>query len=160
MIARPLAGQPLPNDARYVRDPETGFIWHRVEHRIIYGDTDRSGSVYHANYLRYFEIGRTTLLRDGNYPYSTVEENGYVYPVVETGLKFRRPLHYDELIWIHSRFRDIQYVVVSFEYVITLASSSEVVCDGFTRHCATNGKGQPRRIDPMTRRAFEGFPKS
>ena len=91
MRPRPLNGEPLESDARYVRDVESGLVWHRTSYRVLYADTDRSGVVYHLNYLRYFEVGRTTLLRDANFPYREVEESGFVYPVVELGVRFHRP---------------------------------------------------------------------
>jgi acyl-CoA thioester hydrolase len=47
-----------------VRDTNSGKIWHRCEQRTLYADTDRSQVVYHANYLRYFEFGRASLMRD------------------------------------------------------------------------------------------------
>ena len=40
----------------YVKDKNSGLIWHRCELRTLYVDTDRSQVVYHANYLKYFEI--------------------------------------------------------------------------------------------------------
>ena len=39
-------------------------------YRVIYGDTDQMGVVYYANYLRWFEIGRTELLRQVGMPYT------------------------------------------------------------------------------------------
>ena len=53
--------------------------------RTLYADTDRSTVVYHANYLRYFEFGRASLMRDAAYPYREIEESGYVYPIIDLG---------------------------------------------------------------------------
>jgi len=50
----------------YVRDQKTDLVWHRCELRTLYVDTDRSQVVYHANYLRYFELGRASLMREPN----------------------------------------------------------------------------------------------
>lgn len=38
------------------------MLTHRITYRVIYGDTDQMGMAYHANYLRWFEMGRTELL--------------------------------------------------------------------------------------------------
>jgi len=159
MQPRPLSTEPLNSDPRYVRDKETGLVYHRLEYRVLYADTDRSGVVYHANYFRYFEVGRATLLRDASYPYRVVEESGFVYPIYQLGCEFFDPLRYDDAIWVHTRFRMLERVRVGFEYAITHVGSTDIVCTGFTLHCATNGKGQPVGVDPMTVQVYETFPK-
>src|ERR1043165_9410372 len=52
-------------------------------YRVIYGDTDQMGVVYYANYLRWFEMGRTELLRQLGAPYSSIEGRGAFFPVTE-----------------------------------------------------------------------------
>jgi acyl-CoA thioester hydrolase len=148
-----------PDDERYVVDEATGTTWHRVFHRALYADTDRSSVVYHANYLRYFELGRTSVMRDVGYPYKQVEDSGIVYPVIELGMTFHRPLHYDSPMWIHTRPSQLERVRVSFEYVVTHAETGELVCKGFTRHCALNRKGVPVAVDPITVDCWKSFPK-
>jgi len=43
-----------------------------TSHRVIYGDTDQMGVVYYANYLRWFEKGRSEFLRQIGLPYKTI----------------------------------------------------------------------------------------
>lgn len=143
----------------YLRDRNSGLIWHRCEHRTLYVDTDRSQVVYHANYLRYFELGRASLMRQANYPYKEIEESGYVYPIIKTELNYHSPLYYDDLMHIHTRPTTIELVKVQFDYLITRADSGEIVCTGFTRHCAVNGGGYPVEIDPRTRALWQQFPR-
>ncbi len=159
MRPRPLRTEALKSDPRYVRDTGTGLVYHRREYQVLYADTDRSGVVYHASYFRYFEVGRATLLRDASYPYRLVEESGFLYPIYQLGCDFYAPLRYDDAIWVHTRFRMLEHVRVGFDYVITQVGSTEVGCTGFTLHCATNRKGQPVGVDPMTVRVYETFPK-
>jgi acyl-CoA thioester hydrolase len=159
MRPAPFCPEPFADDPRYVRDTTTGLVWHRVEHRVLYADTDRSGVVYHANYFRYFELGRATLLRDAAFPYRAVEDSGYVYPIFELGLKLLKALQYDDPMWVHTRFRELGRVRVGFDYVITAFDTGALVCEGFTRHCATNSKGSPVAVDPMTIQVHERFPK-
>ncbi len=156
---RPPPFDPVPcEDDRYARDSTTGQIYHRVRHRVLYADTDRSGVVYHSNYFRYFEKGRASFMRDVGYPYAQVEASGYVYPVVELGLRFFAPLVYDDEMWIHTRPTDLERVRVKFEYVITHAVSGERICRGFTQHCAANERGVPVAVDPATVKAWKSFP--
>ena len=147
-------------DERYVKETSTGHIWHRCQHRPLYADTDRSSVVYHSNYLRYFELGRATLMRDNSYPYFDIEENGYVYPIIDTRLQYYCSLRYDDLMWIYTRPGDIERVKLQFEYIITHADSGEISCIGYTRHCALNKSNKPVAIDPMTVDLWKTFPKN
>jgi acyl-CoA thioester hydrolase len=155
----PFRPRPFDDDPRYVRDQTTGLVWHRVAHRVLYADTDRSGVVYHANYFRYFELGRATLLRDAEFPYRAVEESGFVYPIFQLGLDFFKSLFYDDPMLVHSRFRELRGVRVGFDYAITHAETGDLICTGITRHCATNVRGVPVAVDPMTVAVYDKFNK-
>lgn len=158
MRAPELKTVPYPGDARYVRDESTGLVWHRVSYRILFADTDRTGVVYHGNYFRFFELGRASLLRDSGFPLQRVEADGYAYPIFQLGLDFFRPIDYDVLIFVHTRFRELARVRVDFDYLVTHGETGAVLCRGFTRHCATNGKGRPVAVDPITVGIFQRFP--
>ncbi len=134
-----------------------GRSWHRCRQRVLYADTDRSQVVYHANYLRYFEFGRASLMRDFHYPYKSIEDSGFIYPIIEIGLNYYAPLGYDDCMWIYTRPAQIERVKLRFDYVITPAQSSQVVCKGFTRHCATNRSGRPVGIDSRTADLWRRF---
>ena len=149
---------PYPPDARYVRDGKSGLVWHRVGQRVLFADTDRSGAVYHAHYLRFFELGRASLLRDAGFPLRALEAEGYAYPIFQLGLDYFRPLGYDDPMWIYTRFRALGRVTVDFDYRIAHAESGAIMCGGFTRHCATNRRNVPVAVNPVTVRVFHAFP--
>lgn len=159
MKPRPFTFELYNHDERYVREISSGFIWHRCSHRTLYADTDRSQVVYHSNYLRYFELSRATLMRDTDYPYYDIEESGFIYPIIEIGIKYHSPLLYDDLMWIHIRPGKMERVKLQFEYIITHTDTNEIVCTGFTRHCASNKSGTPVAIDPQTVKLWKNFPK-
>jgi acyl-CoA thioester hydrolase len=159
MKPKPFVPDALNGQPNYVRDRSGGRVWHRCETRVLYADTDRSQVVYHGNYLRYFEFGRASLMRDAGYPYKTVEENGFVYPIIEIGLKYVSPLHYDDPIWVNTRPADLERVRLSFDYVITHRETGGLICTGTTRHCATNTAGVPVGIDDQTLHLWKTFPR-
>jgi len=146
------------DDERYVRDQTTGLIWHLAQHRTLYADTDRSDVVYHSNYLRYFEFGRTSLMRDAAYTYKAIEESGYVYPIIDLGINFYQPLYYDDLMYIYTRPVNLERVRLQFDYLITSAEKGHIVCIGFTKHCALNLSGNPVAVDPKTVHLWKSFP--
>lgn len=146
-------------DTRFVCNLTDGRIWHRCSHRTLYADTDRSQVVYHANYLRYFELGRATLMRDVAYPYLDIENSGYVYPIIEIGVNYYTALRYDDPFWIYTRPATRERVRLRFDYTITHAVDDTLVCQGFTRHCATNTAGVPVAVDPKTAHLWDSFPR-
>ena len=160
MKPKPFVPEMYKNDEKYVRDQTTGLIWHRTVHRTLYADTDRSQVVYHSNYLRYFEFGRTSLMRDFAYPYKEIEESGYVYPIYDLGLTFYQSLVYDDVMHIHTRPVNLERVRLQFDYVITHAEKGHLVCMGFTKHCAANAAGRPVAVDEKTVRLWQSFPQT
>ncbi len=159
MKPRPFLPEIFEEKRHYVRDRSGGRVWHRCATRVLYADTDRSQVVYHGNYLRYFEFGRASLMRDAGYPYKEVEASGFIYPIIEIGLKYVSPLRYDDPIWINTRPADLERVRLSFDYVITHQETGELICTGSTRHCATNTAGVPVGIDEQTLHLWKTFPR-
>jgi acyl-CoA thioester hydrolase len=149
----------LPENPAFVREEHSGLVYHRVEHRVLYADTDRSGVVYHANYLRYFELGRAALMREVGYPYAEVEDSGYVYPIVDLRIRYLQALHYDDPMWVHTRPADRDRVKVTFDYVITHQETGVQICRGYTQHCALNTRGVPVAVDDTTVKTWETFPR-
>jgi acyl-CoA thioester hydrolase len=160
MRPQPFSTEPWGDQDHFVRNSETGLLWHRVAHRPLYADTDRSQVVYHANYLRYFELGRATLMRDVAYPYRAVEDAGFVYPIIDLQMRFHKPLYYDDLMWVHTRPIGLERIKVRFEYVITYGETGELVCTGYTYHCAINKSGVPVAVDEMTVAMWNEFPRA
>jgi acyl-CoA thioester hydrolase len=159
MRPKPFLPQALENPS-FVRDSNSGLVWYQCELRTLYIDTDRSQVVYHSNYLKYFEFARASLMRETNYPYKRIEEDGFVYPIIKTELNYFSPLFYDDLMYIHIRPGKRERVRIQFDYLITKAETGEVSCTGFTRHCAINAKGIPVEIDPQTIKLWQEFPDS
>lgn len=158
MKPKPFKPQIYNNDERFVRDETTGHVWHRCVYRVLYIDTDRSEVVYHSNYLRYFEVGRTSLMRDAAYPYKEIEQSGYVYPIFDMGVTFYHPLYYDDLMYIHTQPSELERVRLRFDYLITHAEKGNIICKGFTKHCALNLAGVPVAVDEKTVQLWKTFP--
>ena len=59
--------------------------------RVRYAETDRMGLLHHANYLIYFEQGRTELLRAQGLAYKALEDQGYLLVLTKAEVRYRRP---------------------------------------------------------------------
>src|ERR1043166_1669173 len=70
--------------------------WHETTSRVRYAETDRMGVVYHANYLVWFEIGRTEFCRARGFAYKEMEEDYEASPVcAESSCRYKAPAEYD-----------------------------------------------------------------
>ena len=117
----------------------------RMQHRVIYGDTDAGGVVYNANFLRYFEMGRTEMMRFHAMPYSAIEELGLILPVTETYLRYKAPARYDDLITITAALVEVKKVSCRFNYKIIREQEKgkeQLLVKGFTIHACVDRQGK------------------
>jgi acyl-CoA thioester hydrolase len=112
------------------------MITTRAQITVRYAETDMMGVVYHANYLPWFEVARTQLLREQNFPYRQLEADGYRLPVLEVSAKYRRPAVYDDTITIVATMREkpllrirITYEVLRGEELLATGESTHAFCD-------------------------------
>jgi acyl-CoA thioester hydrolase len=110
------------------------------------------GVVYHANYLTWFEIGRTEMIRELGMPYRKIEERGLLLPVIDLGMQFLKPARYDDHIRVLTRIRDYSNIRMTFEVRIERIDDpsqqeGELLIIGHTKHVWLNRSWRPARID-------------
>jgi len=110
--------------------------------RVTYADTDAMGVVYYANYLKWFEIGRSELMRDMGIVYSELETEGYYLPVIEAHCHYLLPARYDEIVVIETEITAIRRASVRFDYVIRDETKERILAEGFTLHPFTSREGK------------------
>mgnify|MGYP002335947135 FL=1 len=103
-----------------------GSKWYMHELRVRYQETDQMGVVYHANYLNWFEIGRTEMIRTMGITYLELESRGLLLPLTDVEMKFRLPALYDNWISIYTRITDYSTVRCQFESQIRRRSIVDV----------------------------------
>jgi acyl-CoA thioester hydrolase len=118
--------------------------------RVIYGDTDAAGVVYNANYLRYFEIGRTELMRAWICTYSEIEKLGFVLPVTETWARYKAPAIYDDLLTVETSIAELTKFKCRFNYRVVRSvpgsSRPKLLAKGYTVHVAVTHGGKLTRL--------------
>ena len=70
--------------------------------RVYYEDTDKMGVVYYGNYARYYEIGRTEMIRDLGFTYKEMEENAIMLPARSLKINYIKPAYYDDLLTVRT----------------------------------------------------------
>lgn len=127
---------------------------HTATVRVRYAETDRMGVVYYANYLVWFEVARTELLRSLGWTYREMEEGGVQLPVLEAHCEYRRPARYDDELEIHTEGRLTSPVRIEFTYTVRMKADQTLVAEGFTRHAGMNPAGRPCRLPARIREVF------
>lgn len=76
------------------------MLIHETKIRVCYGDTDKMGVVYYGTYPRFYEIGRTEMLRDHGITYKEIEDAGIIWPVRNLHITYLKPAFYDDLLTV------------------------------------------------------------
>lgn len=108
------------------------MISHQTTIRVRYPDTDQMGVVYHAVYVEYFETGRTEWLREAGLPYSSIEADGIMFPVLEVAVQIKRPARYDDLVVVNTMIRELPGARLRIEYEVS--RDDTLLATGHTLH--------------------------
>lgn len=126
----------------------------RATIRVRYAETDQMGVAYYANYLVWFEVGRTTWLRDANWSYRAMEEDGYGLPVIEAHCAYRQGARYDDQLEVRTRASLMSPVRVRFDYDVVRADDGAAIASGYTVHATVDREGRPVRMPARARELF------
>lgn len=118
------------------------MLTHKTTYRVIYGDTDGMGIAYYANYLRWFEVGRSELFRSLGFPYKTMEEQNVFLPVSEVYSKFHSPLRYDDILVIETSLDTGFRAGMKFDYRLLNEDEATLVATGYTKHAFMDANGR------------------
>ena len=138
-------------------------VWHLHTLRVRYQETDQMGVVFHGNYVTWFEIGRTELVRALGMPYQRIEQAGMLLPVVDLACSYQLPAHYDDLVVVCTTIGSFSPIRISFRSEIRRISEGEetgfpkiwsgvqppgeLLVKGGTKHVWVNEQWRPSRLD-------------
>jgi acyl-CoA thioester hydrolase len=109
------------------------------------------GIVYYANYLVWFEVGRTDLLRESGWSYREMELEGFSLPVIEAHCEYRQPARYDDEIEVRTSGTLVSAVRLRFSYEIVRAADGVRLAFGYTVHASLGRDGRPQRLPERVR---------
>ncbi|MFB5080432.1 acyl-CoA thioesterase [Raoultella sp. C349492] len=120
------------NDPRFTAEVELTVPFH---------DVDMMGVVWHGNYFRYFEIAREALLNQFNYGYRQMKESGYLWPVVDTRVRYRDVLTFEQRFRVRARLEEYENRL-RISYEIVDAVSGKRTTTGYTIQVAVEEKSR------------------
>jgi acyl-CoA thioester hydrolase len=124
---------------------------HRTEVRVTYAETDAMGIVYYANYLRWFEMGRTELMRSLGIAYKAMEDGGAFLPVSEVFCKYHASARYDDILVIETAVDFLKRASIQFSYRILRPSDATLLVTGSTLHAFVDREGKIVKVPPVLR---------
>ena len=125
---------------------ELGQHWLNI--RVYYEDTDFTGMVYHANYLRFFERGRSDFLRDAGVSHQSLlaRETPAAFTLTNIEIDYKRAAKVDDLLTIRTRSLGVKGVRMYFQQ--TCLRGDEVIAEGRITAVMIHTDGRPMRPIP------------
>jgi acyl-CoA thioester hydrolase len=119
------------------------MIKSQVQVSVRYAETDMMGVVYHGSYLPWFEIGRTTLLKEHGISYRDLEAAGYRLPVLEVHVKYLKPACYDDGVTVITTLAERPLLRIELSYEVR--RDADLLATGRTVHAFIDREGRPVR---------------
>ena len=114
------------------------MIEYTYQHRVRYRECDPMGVVYHTHYIDYFEVARTEALREQGLVYKSLEEKGIMMPVIDLGVQYKRPAHYDDLLLIKAVVKAPPKIKIRIDYEVQRAEEPGTLVTGHVTLCFVN----------------------
>ena len=131
--------------------------FHVLPIRVYYEDTDLSGVVYHANYLRFMERARTEFFRlAGVTKMADLEsEEPTAWAIREVRARYLRPARVDDTLTVKTTLVAISGARI--EAVQKIYAGDNLLMEGWIQACIITLKGQPRRLPQSLRDLLTPF---
>ncbi len=114
----------------------------RTELTVRYAETDAQGIVHHANYLVWFEEGRSEFLRQQDFCYSDLEKAGYYVVVAEAEVRYRAPAFYEDRLIVETTLCRLRRKLLEFRYRI-FGPEDRLLVEGRTLHMVLGRDRRP-----------------
>lgn len=112
-------------------------------HKVHYYETDKMGITHHSNYIRWMEEARVDFFDKVGYPYSRLEFEGIVSPVIGIECDYKISTKFDDSIEIEVKIKEFKGVKLVIEYIMKKVETEEIVLIGRSKHCFINDEGKP-----------------
>ena len=120
------------------------MLTHEIEIRVRYQETDAQGHVHHANYVTWFELGRTEMLRAAGRNYEALEREGVILVVAEMNLKYYRPCYFGDVVTLRTEVVEAKGARARHHYQVL--RGEELLAEGHSVVASIDSKGKPCRL--------------
>jgi acyl-CoA thioester hydrolase len=120
-----------------------------VSIRVRYAETDRMGLLHHANYLVYFEQGRTELLRSLGLTYKELEDQGFLLVLTKIEVRYRSPARYDDLLMLKTTV--VRTTAVRIDHRYELFRDGTLLAEGSSTLACIDRDGRIQELPAFLR---------
>ena len=132
---------------------------HEIELTVRYAETDQMGIAYHAAYLVWFDMARTSYLGAIGYRYRDLEREGFFFAVIEANTRYRKPAKFDDTLRVKVWASELRRFKLQFSYKLyrmpdpadtagAASSEPELLAEGTTVLACIDPKGKAQLIPP------------
>lgn len=133
---------------------------HIFEQQVFYSDTDAYGVVWHGSYLRWLEMGRVLYCEQLGLDLISLKENDIVIPVTNLNVRYKVSAKLNDKLIIKTKVSKITPLSMTFEQIITNASTNQTYIQAYVDVVAINNSGKLyRRLPDVLKTAFENSMK-
>jgi acyl-CoA thioester hydrolase len=130
-------------------------VTHVFDCRVYYEDTDMAGIVYYANYLKFIERGRSTLVREAGIDQNTLKADGFVFAVLTVNANYHAPARLDDMLRVETKLAYMSRTKITFDQRVFRADkmlfSSEITVVLMTT------QGRPARLPDEMKAKLQQF---
>ena len=124
-----------------------------------YAETDRMGIVHHSVYPIWYELARTDLSKQAGFPYSQMEAEGIMLPLVELNSKYYSSAYYDDELTVTATVSKLTPVRIVFYYEVFRKISDKPINTGYTVHAIVNNDMKPINSKKLYPKIYEAMEK-
>ncbi len=117
-----------------------------VREKVRFVETDMMGVVHHANYFRWFEMGRVEYLRQAEILLTELMAEGIVFPITDVDCQYKSSAKFDDQILIETTLVEVSPVKMIFTYKVLREVDRLLLATGRTQNLFTNMNGKIIRL--------------
>jgi len=130
---------------------------HEHIHLVSYAECTVGNHVYYSRYLDFLEAARGELFRAVGWPLNRLCQEGFLFPVTEITMRYKRPARYDDRLRILTRIIRLTLIRVEFSYQILRNPGSELLVEATTVHVCVSTGDQPKKMPQETFNALRQY---
>lgn len=115
------------------------------QHKVQYYETDKMLVTHHSNYIRWMEEARVDYLEKIGWPYTRLEDEGIISPVIAVDAKYKKSTTFNDVVDIEVKIQEFRGLKLKLVYQMS-NQKGEAVCEGHSEHCFLTRERRPMMI--------------
>jgi len=117
-----------------------------IREKVRFVETDMMGVVHHANYFRWFEMGRVEYLRQVGVLLTELLADGIVFPITHVDCQYKASAKFDDIVLIETTLAEVSPVKMLFTYKVIREVDDRLLATGSTQNVFTDNNGKIIRL--------------